>query len=212
MTLEELMICTGAKKEHAERFLKPIEEAMGLYGIDTPQRQAGFLSQIGHESGGLSILTENLNYRVEALMSMFGRHRISEADCKKYGRTKDQPADQERIANLIYGGDWGVKNLGNTEPGDGWKYRGRGLKQLTGRDNYKRCGQALGVTLVDDPDRLTEPVVAALSAGWFWQAKGLNLFADEGDVEGMTKRINGGTIGLENRLALYKSAIEALRN
>jgi len=152
MTLEDLMICTGAKKEHAERFLKPIEEAMDLYGIDTPQRQAGFLSQIGHESGGLSILTENLNYRVEALMSMFGRHRISEADCKKYGRTKDQPADQERIANLIYGGDWGVKNLGNTEPGDGWKYRGRGLKQLTGRDNYKRCGQALGVTLVDDPE------------------------------------------------------------
>ena len=211
MTLEELMTCTGAKKEHAERFLKPLLDAMELYSIDTPGRQAGFLSQIGHESAGLGVLTENLNYRVEALMSVFGRHRISEADCKKYGRTKDQPADQERIANLVYGGDWGSKNLGNTEPGDGWKYRGRGLKQLTGRDNYRRCGQALGIALLDEPDRLVDPVVAALSAAWFWQSRSLSELADNGDVEGMTRRINGGLLGLDNRKALYQAALAVLK-
>jgi putative chitinase len=179
-----------------------------LIGITTPRRIAGFLSQIGHESAGFTTLTENLNYSVEALLSEFGRHRISEADARKVGRTPYQKANQEAIANLIYGGKWGAENLGNTEPGDGAKFIGRGLKQLTGRDNHRRCGIALGEDFITNPERLLMPVNAALSAGWFWESRGLNRLADLGDVKGMTKLINGGDKGLARRIALYRDGLE----
>src|SRR5690606_9297192 len=101
-------------------------------------RAAMFLGQIAVESGQFSTVTESLNYSVDALVKMFGRHRISVPDAERYGRKLGQKANQEALANLLYGGEWGRKNLGNTEPGDGWRFRGRGLKQLTGRDNYRR--------------------------------------------------------------------------
>ena len=112
-----------------------LEEVMQRYDIDTPLRKAHFLAQIDHESKGLTSLTESLNYSVEGLLSTFSRKRISEADALKYGRTKTQRANQKAIANIIYGGEWGRLNLGNTEPGDGWKYRGRGALMCTGRAN-----------------------------------------------------------------------------
>ena len=106
----------------------------------------------------------------------------------------------ELIANLVYSSRMGN---GPAESGEGWKFRGRGLKQLTGKDNYVRCGAALGLDLVSNPDLLLEPMAAARSAGWFWKTNNLSAFADVGDIKGMTKKINGGYIGLEARQALY---------
>jgi putative chitinase len=213
ITLEQLRVSTGATEANAAKYLDAINNVLGLYQIDTPRKIAGFLSQVGHESGGLAIVVENLNYRVEALLSMFGRHRISEEDARKYGRTPDRPANQEAIANCLYGGSWGSKSLGNTEIGDGWKYRGRGLKQLTGRLNYRMCGDALGLNLIDDPDALAEPTAAALSAGWFWASRrpmGIEEAAENQDVAKMTKLINGGDIGLTQRTALFRRALEVI--
>jgi putative chitinase len=115
----------------------------------------------------------------------------------------------ELIANMVYS-----SRMGNGPPqsGEGWKYRGRGAKQLTGKDNYKRCGDALGVDLVGNPDLLFEPMYAARSAGWFWKANGLSAFADAGDIKGMTKKINGGFIGLEQRQALYDVCLKSVQS
>lgn len=209
LTAQIVSASTGSTLANAEKYLPFLIGACRAYDISTPLRVAGFLSQIGHESKGLAVLTEDLNYSVEALLRMFGRHRISEADARKYGRTATQRANQEAIANCIYGGEWGAKNLGNLHPGDGWRYRGRGFKQLTGRDNYLRCGAAIGEDLVGNPDQLLQPVNAALSAGWFWRTNGLNELADRGDVVAMTRRINGGDIGLPQRQALYAAAMTA---
>ena len=211
ISIEMIAAASGATRENAARYQPFIEGACKAYEINTPLRVAGFLSQIGVESGGLSRITENLNYRVEALLSLFGRHRISEEDARKFGRNDaiGQKANQEMLANLLYGGEFGRKNLGNTEPGDGSRFIGRGLKQLTGRSNYKRCGDAIGEDLIANPERLLEPVNAALSAGWFWSSNGLNALADKGDVVAMTKRINGGDIGLADRQKLYVAAMNS---
>jgi putative chitinase len=186
---------------------------MELYQIRDKPVVAAFLSQVGHESGGLSTVVESLNYRVEALLSIFGRHRISEEDARKYGRTPDRPANQEAIANCLYGGSWGSKSLGNTDIGDGWKFRGRGLKQITGRLNHRLCGEGLGLPLLDEPEQLEQPVVAALSAGWFWASRrpmGIEEAAENQDVAKITKLINGGDIGLTQRTALFRRALEVL--
>ena len=210
LTAAQLRTATGCSQSRADLFLPFLQVACKAYDITSPRRIAGFLSQIAHESGRLEVLEENLNYSADALLRMFGRHRISEADARRHGRTPTQRANPEAIANALYGGEWGRANLGNTQPGDGWRYRGRGLKQLTGRANYQRCGQAIGEDLVGHPDRLLMPVNAALSAGWFWSANGLNALADRGDVPAMTRRINGGAIGLPERQALYTQALGVL--
>lgn len=207
LTVAQVARATGAKVADAEKYLPFLQGTCKAYDITSPKRIAGFLSQIGHESAGLQVLTENLNYSVDALLSIFGRHRISEADARKHGRTWQQAAHPEAIANIIYGGEWGKRWLGNTESGDGWKYRGRGLKQLTGRDNYRRCGDAIREDFINYPDRLLLPVNAALSAGWFWSVNGLNAVADLGDVPRMTKLINGGANGLSERQALYTKGL-----
>lgn len=208
LSVGQVAKATGARPAEAEKFLPFLQGTCKAYAITSPQRIAGFLSQIGHESAGLTRLTENLNYSAQALLQLFGRHRISEADARRHGRTPYQQANEEAIANSLYGGPWGLENLGNTQPGDGWRFRGRGLKQLTGRANYGRCGQALGEDFINHPERLLMPVNAALSAGWFWSAHGLNELADRGDVPSMTRRINGGTHGLTERQALYAKGME----
>lgn len=207
---DQLQAATGCSKARALLFLPFLQGAMKAYEITTPRRVAGFLSQIAHESGKLETLEESLNYSVEALQRFVKWKRISAADAQKHGRAPGQKANQEAIANLIYGGAWGKENLGNTQWGDGWRFRGRGLKQLTGRANYTRCGAAIGEDLANSPDRLLMPVNAALSAGWFWKTHGLNEIADRGDVRQMTKVINGGEIGLPERTALYGKAMEVL--
>lgn len=205
MNAQTLAAIMGCSAQRAELWAPHIDEAMARYDINTVARQASFLAQIGHESGCLGRVAESLNYRVDALLSLFGRHRISEEDARRFGRTEAQAANQEEIANRIYGGDYGRKNLGNTEPGDGWRFRGRGFG-LTGRANYAACGEALGVDLIDKPELLETPKYAALSGGWFWDAKRLNSLADVGDFEAITKRINGGLIGQPERLALFEKA------
>lgn len=208
LTADIVMRITGASREDALRFLPFLQGTCKAYSITNPNRIVGFLSQIGVESAGLSQLEESLNYSVSGLLRTFGRHRIRTEEAELYGRKPGRPADREAIANLIYGGHFGATRLGNTQPGDGWRFRGRGLKQLTGRDNYARCGKAIGEDLIAHPERLLLPVNAALSAGWFWHSKGLNAVADKGDVVEMTRIVNGGSNGLDRRVALWEQGQE----
>lgn len=185
------------------------------YQINTSLRVAQWIAQVGHESGDFRTVTENLNYRTTALTAMFGR-RISASDAARLGRddTKGQKANPEGIANMIYGGEWGVRNLGNTQPGDGWRFRGRGLIQVTGRSNYAACSRALygdEQILLNEPNILAEPDGAIRSACWFWNHRKLNALADREDLEGVTRLINGGTNGLEDRRVRYARAKQALR-
>jgi putative chitinase len=198
LTAEYLMAATGSNRENAEKFLPFIQGACKAYDITTPKRVAGFLSQIGHESGGLAMLEENLNYKAETLMRVWPKRFPTLEFAQQFAR------NPQKIANSVYANRMGN---GDEASGEGWKYRGRGLKQLTGKDNYRAFSKAIGTDFVADPDLLLQPVNAALSAGWFWSANNLNALADNGDVPGMTKRINGGTIGLEQRQALYAKAM-----
>jgi putative chitinase len=209
-TPEQLMAATGCTRARAVLYLPFMQGTMKAYEITTPRRAAGFLSQIAHESARLSQLEESLNYSVRGLDPFVRWGRISALDAQKHGRAPGKPADQQAIANLIYGGEWGRKNLGNSQWGDGWRFRGRGLKQLTGRANYTRCGAAIGEDLHNRPERLLMPVNACLSAGWFWKTNGLNEIADRGDIRRMTQVINGGTLGLDERTALYQQGLRAL--
>ena len=170
MTPQQLARSTGARIDRAREWCPHIVAAMAEFEINTPARQAAFLAQIGHESGGLRWATE------------------------LWGPTEAQRRYEGR------------KDLGNTEPGDGYKFRGRGLIQTTGRANFADTGEALGVYLLSDPSLLSLPELAARSAGWYWQSRGLNALADVGDFRRITLRINGGVNGLADRLALHEAA------
>ena len=179
------------------KWLDPINQALKKYALDSNRRIAAFIGQCQHESGNFKFVKENLNYSAESLMKTWPS-RFPDLD------TANQYAhNQEKIANKVYAG-----RMGNTEDGDGFKYIGRGVIQITGKDNYKNCGEALGLDLLDNPDLISEPTGAVLSAGWFWNKHGLNGFADRNDCRGATVRINGGTIGLEEREEIYKEALE----
>ena len=171
-------------------FVPVLNAAMSKHGIVTPARIAAFIAQVGHESGQLTRLVENLNYSADALMrtwpSRFDRVRATAAARKP-----------EQIANIAYGG-----RMGNAAPGDGWKYRGRGLIYVTGKNNYAACGEALGLDLIDQPGLLEQPQHAAMSAAWFWASSGLNPLADAGDLKSITQRINGGQNGAADRAEL----------
>jgi putative chitinase len=172
------------------RWLEPLLETFEKYDISTPKRQAYFIGQCMHESGGFKQLKENLNYSARGLMATWPSRFPDIDTAEKFER------NPEKIANKVYAG-----RMGNTEDGDGAKYIGRGLIQLTGKENYANCGNAIGVDLVANPDLLSTPKYAALSAGWFWNRKGLNALADADDIDTITKRINGGLIGLADRKA-----------
>lgn len=203
MTKDQFMKAAGITQSLAEKWYPHIVEAMNTYGIDTPKRQAHFIGQIGTESGGFQSVQESLNYSVAGL-AIFGS-RLTAAQRERLGRKPGEkalsPERQAAIANIVYGGRYG-----NNLNGDGWKYRGRGLKQITFKANYEECGKALGLNLVDSPDLLLQDKYAALSAGWFWKANGCNQFADAGDVNGLTRRINGGLNGLQDRIDRTKRA------
>lgn len=166
-----------------------------------------FLGQFLHESGMLESMEESLNYSVEALLSMFGRHRITEEEARKYGRTATQKANQPAIANCIYGGSWGRKHLGNTESGDGWRFRGRG-GGVTGRTNYGKVGEVLGIDLINNPDMLAQPEWALKSFIAWWEGNVPDV--DINNTIRVSKRVNGGTIGLDHRIALTEKAQDAL--
>ena len=200
------------------KWFEAVVETCVEFEINTPQRISAFLAQTAHESGGYTMLTENLNYKAATLAACWpDRFAVLGPDKKpvKDAQGKLTPTavanaiagKPELIANMVYSSRMGN---GPAESGEGWKFRGRGLKQLTGKFNYEKCGNALGVDLVHDPDLLLNPVYAARSAGWFWKSNGLEVFADAGDIRGMTKKINGGFIGLEDRQRRYDKVLAAI--
>lgn len=174
------------------------------YEINTPLRMSHFLAQIDHESAGLTKLVENLNYSVQGLLATFSRNRITQAQAMNLGRIQGRPANQEAIANIIYGGEFGRKNLGNNKEGDGWKYRGRGPLQCTGRINYANFGAWLQKDFVSFPEMLEHLDIGLEFAGWFWMTRGCNLIADNNQLQSITKKINGGLNGLYERKALLQ--------
>lgn len=169
------------------------------YEIVTNIRKAHFMGQACHESNWLRTLEENLNYSANGLISIWGSRFPDMAIAQQYAR------NPQKIANKVYGG-----RFGNTEDGDGWKYHGRGIFQLTFKDNYKRCGDALGIDLTASPELLLTEKYACLSAGWYWNKKALNELADKNDYEGITKRINGGMTGAMDRVYKTKKVFEVL--
>ena len=181
-------------------------ELLPKYGITTERRVAHFLSQCAHESNGFKSLEENLNYSAKALRAVFGRYfgESPKADADEYAR------NPEMIANRVYNDEFRKYKMGNVEEGDGWRFRGRGLKQLTGRDNYTRFGKSVDMTAEEAAEYVATPAGAIESACWFWDANNLNDIADTDDVVKMTKKINGGNIGLEDRQKRYKHALEVL--
>jgi putative chitinase len=173
------------------------------YDIDTPHRVAAFMAQCGHESGGFTLMQENLNYSAKGLRGTFGKYFPNDDIAKQYERKP------EKIANRVYANRMGN---GDEASGEGWYFRGRGIVQITGKNNYTKCSQSLfeSNVLVENPDLLLETEYAIHSACWFWSAARLNELADIGDIKTMTKRINGGFIGLEDRINHYNHAIEIL--
>ena len=214
-TIEHLQF---AKVKNPEKWLDAIVATCQEFEINTPQRIASFLAQTSHESGGYTMLSENLNYRAATLAACWpNRFATLGADkkpIKENGKlvptavANSIAGKPELIANLVYSGRMGN---GPAESGEGWKFRGRGLKQLTGKDNYTRCGTALGIDLVSNPDLLLEPMYATRSAGWFFRVNKLSAFAAAEDIKGMTIKINGGLIGYEQRKALYDDCIGSCR-
>lgn len=199
MGLKTVTILTklGATKANATKYADAVDAAMAKFNINTPRRQAMFLAQIMHESGALSTVVENLNYRADRLLVVFPKYFKTQAQADAYAK---QP---QKIANRVY-----ANRLGNGDEasGDGWKFRGRGAIQLTGRSNYNACGGSVGHDLITDPAWLETPDGAIASAGWFWAQNGLNKLADTGDFVAVTKRINGGTNGITDRTRLYNIA------
>ena len=181
-------------------------EMLPKYGITTKRRVAHFLSQCAHESANFKRLEENLNYSAKALRAVFGRY---------FGAHPKRNADEyhrnpPKIANYVYMDEFRKYKMGNVNPGDGWLFRGRGLKQLTGRDNYTKFGASVGMSAEDAANYVATKKGAIESACWFWDANNLNEIADTDDVRRMTKKINGGSIGLEDRQKRYTHAMEVL--
>lgn len=177
------------------------------YEITTPNRIAGFMAQCAHESRDFTVLEENLNYSAERLQQVFGkRYFPSAAKAREFHR------NPEKIANHVYmDANRSTRGaLGNVNPGDGWKFRGRGIKQLTGRNNYEAFGRSIGMTADQAVNYISTRQGALESACWFWKTNHLNQYADADDIVGMSKRVNGGTIGLSDRVARYSRAKEIL--
>lgn len=199
-TAEKLAACI-TKNKRPQEWYEGLCNQLPQFGIVTPARVAGFISQCQHESADFTTLTENLNYGAKGLMTIFKKYYTTETLAKVHERKP------ELIANRVYGGRMGN---GVESSGDGWKFRGRGLVQLTGRSNYTQCSRDLfgDDCLVDDPDLVTQPEYAILSACWFWHKNKLNDICDRGDVVLLSRRINGGTIGLADRIHHWNKCLE----
>lgn len=205
----------AAGVKDAEKWLESIRNVCKEFHIDTDKRIAAFLAQTSHESGGYTKLVENLNYSAPVMATCWpSRFAVKEANgkSKKNAKGVNVPNQKalslagkpEQLANAVY-----CDRMGNgpEESGDGWKYRGRGLKQLTGKDNYTRCGKSLQVDLVNNPEKLLESELAVRSAGWFWETNNCADFIDRDDFTGLTRRINGDTNGLQDRERRYRAVL-----
>lgn len=195
------MQATNCSLLHASKYLQVIKGAAKAFDITTEARLSAFLSQIAHESGNLAFTSENLNYSASSLMRVWPRHFPTMDIATAYER---KPMS---IANRAYANRMGN---GDEASGEGWKYRGRGFIQLTGKDNVRAATEFFQEDFLDNPDKLTEPVWCALTAAWFWKINGLNELADLRDTLKITTRINGGVHGLEDRLARFEKASTAL--
>jgi putative chitinase len=208
ITLSQFQQMIPTNKEAAEWYDITVD-FFEKYNITTPLRIAGFMAQCAHESQDFRALEENLNYSAETLLKVFPRYfGAGKEDAAAYAR------NPEKIANYVYMDANRSKQgaLGNTQPGDGWKFRGGGIKQLTGRNNYAVFGKDLGMTADEVAAYVRTKKGALESACWFWKKNSLEKFADADDIVGMTKKINGGTIGLEDRQKRYVNAKKVVGN
>lgn len=203
-TLDQLQACIA--NPNLADWIDVLTQNLTNSGIDTPARQAAFLAQCGHESGDFHEIVENLNYSAAGLRATFPRYFPTEAVAEQYQR---QP---QLIANVVYANRMGN---GNTDSGDGYAFRGRGLISITGRDNYTQCSQDMNndTSMVDNPDLLADPNGAVASACWFWNKHSLNDLADAGDnasFQRITQIINGGQIGQSDRVRRWNICKQAL--
>jgi putative chitinase len=198
--LEELI--PGNK--FVDEWLESLNSILPDYSIDTPERVAAFIAQCAHESANFTVLEENLNYRWQTLRKVFPKYFTTDGMAKSYAGKKNK---QEAIANYVY-----ANRMGNGPPesGDGYKFRGRGLIQLTGRENYSFFAGSLEIDIEEAVEYLQTFEGAVQSACWFWETNNLNQWADKRDITTLTKRINGGTIGLKDRIKHYNHALEVL--
>lgn len=195
-------IMPKASGENLEKYCQPLNEAMAKFQINTIKRIAAFIAQLAHESGSLKYSIEGLNYSTSGLVTTWPRIFPTVEIAQKYSH------NPQAIANKAYANRMGN---GDEASGEGWKYRGRGPIQITGKDNYTECGQGIGADLVNHPELLEGPVCGAMSAAWFWNNRNLNQFADEDEFVKITKRINGGINGLTDREAFWARAKEVLQ-
>ncbi|EAQ1259372.1 glycoside hydrolase family 19 protein [Citrobacter freundii] len=203
MNQSQFQQAAGISAGLSARWFPHIDAAMKEFGITAVNDQAMFIAQVGHESAGFTSLVESFNYSVEGLKKTFGK-RLTPYQCEMLGRVDGkQVAHQPQIANLVYG-----DRMGNNSQGDGWKYRGRGLLQITGRENYAKCGAALKLDLISTPELLTQDKHAARSAAWYFTLRGCMMYS--GDVVRVTQIINGGQNGLADRNSRYNKARAAL--
>lgn len=191
-----------APSSKPEKYSNELVTALKIFEINTPIRICSFLAQILHESGGFKYAEENLNYSAEGLIATFKKYFPTLEIANQYAR---QP---EKIANRAYANRMGN---GDEASGDGWKFKGRGLIQLTGKDNYEKCGKDIGADLITNPTFLATPMGASISAGWFWNSRNLNIDADRDDVLTITKKINGGTKGLDERKKYHNALKEEFK-
>jgi putative chitinase len=189
------------KNPYVDHWHEALEQLLPDYDINTPQRIAAFIAQCAHESGGFVALKENLNYKAATLRKIFPKYFPDDATAAKFA------GKQEAIANKVYASRMGN---GPEASGDGFRYCGRGLIQLTGKNNYQAFADSLEMDVEDVPEYLATFEGAAQSACWFWESNNLNRFADKGDIKGLTKAINGGYIGLEDREHHYNHALHVL--
>ena len=197
LTLEQLRQIIP-KNPYISYWYEALSQLLPEYQIDTPQRMAAFLAQCAHESGNFVFIKENLNYKAASLRKVFPKYFPDDAIAAQYA---NKP---EKIANRVYANRMGN---GPEESGDGYAFCGRGLIQVTGRDNYSWFAASLGITPEEASEYMETFEGAAQSACWFWETNNLNQWADRGDILTLTKRINGGTIGLEDRKKHYEHAL-----
>ena len=187
--------------QHLDKWLECLNTILVEYEIDSPERVAAFLAQCAHESAGFTAIKENLNYKAASLRKVFPKYFPTDELAEQYAH------NQEAIANRVYGNRMGN---GDEHSGDGYAYCGRGLIQLTGHDNYKAFADSLSSSMEEIVEFLQTFEGCVQSACWFWETNDLNALADSGDIKAMTKRINGGYIGLEDRIKHYNHALEVL--
>ena len=192
------------KNPYLDYWYDALYQIMPVYEINTPKRVAAFIAQCAHESGGFKFLKENLNYGAVSLKRTFPKYFPTDAIAQDYA---SRPNKQEAIANRVYANRMGN---GDEASGDGFRYLGRGLIQLTGKNNYTLFAAAIDTPLEEIPEYLQTFEGAVQSACWFWEQNNLNKWADAGDILNMTKRINGGTIGLDDRIKHYNHALHVL--